>query len=88
MIILLIKISFFYAVLVALIIFGWVYYMCFSVPYHHSSGFVLVGTIFSLLLYEIFSIGIIALMSRLKYVSIKEQHRKLYNILMIVNKFL
>ena len=88
MIILLIKISFFYAVLVALIIFGWVYYMCFSVPYHHSSGFVLVGTIFSLLLYEIFSIGIIALISRLKYVSIKEQHRKLYNILMIVNKFL
>ena len=87
-IILLIKISFFYAVLVGLIIFGWVYYMCFSVPYRHSSKYVLVGTIFSILLYEIFSIAIIALISRLKYVAIKEQHRKLYNILMIVNKFL
>ena len=87
-IILLIKISFFYAVLVGLIIFGWVYYMCFSVPYRHSSKYVLVGTIFSILLYEIFSIAIVALISRLKYVSIKEQHRKLYNILMIVNKFL
>ena len=87
-IILIIKIAFFYAVLVALVIFGWVYYMCFSIPYPHSSKFVLVGTIFSILLYEIFSIAIIALVSRLKYVSIKEQHRKLYNILMIVNKFL
>ena len=87
-IILTIKIGIFYAILVTLIIFGWVYYMCFSVPYKHSQKFVLVGTIFSMLLYEIFSIGIIALVSRLKYVSIIEQHRKLYNIMMIVNYFL
>ena len=42
----------------------------------------------SILIYEILSIGIVALVSRLKYVSIKDQHRKLYNILMILNKFL
>ena len=86
--ILLIKNGAFYLILTVLIIFGWVYYMCFSVPYRHSQAFVLVGTCFSLLIYEIFSIAIIALVSRLKYVSIKEQHRRLYNILMIVNKFL
>ena len=86
--ILLIKNGAFYLILTFLIIFGWVYYMCFSVPYRHSQAFVLVGTCFSLLIYEIFAIGIIALVSRLKYVSIKEQHRHLYNIIMIVNKFL
>ena len=83
-----IKIGFFYVILVAWIIIGWVYYMCFSVPYRHSSKFVLVGTIFSFLIHEIFGVGIIALVSRLKYVSIKAQNRRLYNIMMIVNKFL
>ena len=83
-----IKIVFFYVILVTWIIIGWVYYMCFSVPYRHSQKFVLVGTIFSLLIHEIFGVGIIALVSRLKYVSIKAQNRRLYNIMMIVNKFL
>jgi hypothetical protein len=87
-ILLIVKIGFFYAILVLSIIYGWVYYMCFSVPYRQSQGYVLVGTIFSILIYEILSIGIVALVSRLKYVSIKDQHRKLYNILMILNKFL
>ena len=87
-IILLIKNSVFYVILVVMIIIGWIYYMCFSVPYRHSQAFVLVATLLSLLIYEIFGIGIIALVSRLKYVSIKAQHRRLYNIMMIVNKFL
>ena len=87
-IILVIKNCVFYLILVALIIFGWVYYMCFSVPYRHSSAYVLVGTCFSILIYEILSIGVIALVSKIKYSSIKAQNRKFYNIMMIVNKFL
>ena len=87
-IILAIKNSFFYLILVALIIFGWVYYMCFSVPYRHSSAYVLVGTCFSILIYEILGIGVIALVSKIKHATIKAQNRKFYNIMMIVNKFL
>ena len=87
-IILAIKYGVFYLIIITMIIIGWIYYMCFSVPYRHSPAFVLVGTIFSILIYEMLGIGTIALVSRLKYVSIKAQHRRLYNIMMIVNKFL
>ena len=88
LIILLIKIIIFFLILILVLLFGWYYYILFSIPYQHSQKFVLIGTIFSFLFYEIFSIGIVALVSGFKYSSIKSQSRGLYDAMSIVNLFL
>ena len=86
--ILALKIVIFFILLLCFLMFGWYYYCCFSVPYPHSQKFVLVGTIFSLMIHEVFSIAVVALVSGFKYSSIKSQNRKLYTIMSIVNNFL
>ena len=88
LIILAIKISLFFLILIAFLLIGWLYYICFSIPYPHSQKFVLVGTIFSFLIYEILSIGVVAIASGFKYSSIKSQSRGLYKAMSIVNLFL
>ena len=86
--ILALKIVIFFILLLCFLLFGWFYYCCFSVPYPHSQKFVLVGTIFSLMIYEVFSIAVVALVSGFKYSAIKSQNRRLYTIMSIVNNFL
>ena len=86
--ILALKIGIFFILLLCFLVFGWYYYCCFSVPYLHSQKFVLVGTIFSLIIYEVFSIAVVALVSGFKYSAIKSQNRRLYTIMSIVNNFL
>ena len=86
--ILALKIVIFFILLLCFLLFGWFYYCCFSVPYPHSQKFVLVGTIFSLMIYEVFSIAVVALVSGFKYSAIKSQNRQLYTIMSIVNNFL
>ena len=86
--ILALKIVIFFILLLCFLVFGWYYYCCFSVPYPHSQKFVLVGTIFSLMIYEIFCIAVVALVSGFKYSAIKSQNRRLYHIMLIVNHFL
>ena len=66
----------------------WFYYICFGIAYKHSEKYVLVGTAFSLLFYEILSIGVVAIVSGFKYSSIKSQSRGLYDFMSIVNYFL
>ena len=88
LIILAIKISGFFLIFLVFLLFGWFYYICFSIPYPQSQKHVLLATLFSLLIYEILSIGVIALASGFKYSSIKSQSRKLYNAMMIANLFL
>ena len=88
LIILIIKIIIFYLILICFILFGWFYYICFGITYKHSEKYVLVGTAFSLLIYEILSIGVVALVSGFKYSSIKSQSRGLYEFMSIVNYFL
>jgi hypothetical protein len=88
LIILLIKIVIFFLFLICFLFFGWFYYCCFAQLYRHSDKFVIVGTIFSFIIYELLSLGVIAMVSGFKYSSIKSQSRKLYKIMCIVNKFL
>ena len=88
LIILLIKIIIFFLIYICFLLFGWFYYCCFAQPYRHSEKFVIVGTIFSFLIYELLSLGVIAMVSGFKYSSIKSQSRKLYQIMSIVNKIL
>ena len=88
LIVLTIKIVIFFLILICFLLFGWFYYCCFSLPYPHSQKYVLVGTIFSFIIYEILSIGVVAMASGLKYSSIKSQSRELYQIMSVVNKFL
>ena len=88
LIILALKIALFFLILIAFLLIGWLYYILFSIPYPHSQKFVLVGTIFSFLIYEILSIGIVAIASGFKYSSIKSQSRGLYKAMSIVNLFL
>jgi hypothetical protein len=47
-----------------------------------------VGTTFSLIIYEIFSVAVVALVSGFKYSAIKSQNKGLYAIMSIVNHFL
>ena len=83
--ILTIKVSVFFSILIFFLFFGLYYFVLFAKCYKHSTNFVIVGTIFSAMFYELFSIGIIALASGFKYSAISSQSRGLYEFMSYVN---
>ena len=79
------KICCFYLILVIFLIFGWYYFCCFCVPYRNTQKYVLAGGFISIIINNIFSIIVCAIIGFIRYTSIVSKNKKFYKFTYIMN---